>query len=362
MDSPLNYVERAWRLESYQQIIDELYTHNTVPSQKVKRIPTNQRSFYKRFAQRPLVQGVRLSLRAVWTVRSLFWRFPLMVFLFILFAAIFDVVLSLGEELEAVSFALGFAVAVLVVFAPLVWASWRLWKVYRLPQQVLVHDFRLNVLPYIRAYNKQRKLPLSDEFKEAAHQLAYAQLWYQSRNPLVQGRYQVTGELGRPPLPFDDPRSVYSPHFLTTVKNGQKVTIRDLVKPKYSKMFGFPKFTLINPMSLLYVLGLAGTVAYFSRVTWKDRPFSAAVLLVLLFVGVLLLQWGTQLIQSYQKWVRATLHCENYIGTVTRGAFEQAYRAELLPWVEAYAQGRETFRAVEEAYWRFLSRYPLTMT
>lgn len=361
MDSPLNYVEDAWRLQSYQQIIDEIYTQNTVPSQEVKRIPTNQRDFYKKFAQRPLVKGVRLSRRATQTGRSFFWRFPLIMFLFLLFAFTFDVGLNLGRDVEAIPFVLGFILATLVGFWPLLWASWRLWKVYRLPQQVLIYDFRLSLFPYIKDYNKHRKLPLSPEFKEAAHKLAYALLWYQSRNPLVQGRYQVTDELGRPPRPFDDPYSICSPHFLGAVKNGQQVTIRDLVKADYAQMFGFPKPKLTNSLGWLYILGLIGMMGYIGRITWQDKPLGVAVLFGLLFLGLMVVQWGVQWIQAYQKWIKTQLPCENYIGTISRGAFEQAYRAELLPWVEAYSQGRETFRAVEEAYWRFLGRYPLVL-
>lgn len=351
----------AWRLETLRHLTDELSANDH------SKVPTHLVGFIKHFAL-PDALGPRTARRATYKFWQAFVRWLLMMFVCIIVAFILDTQTPLGDFLAPLPFILGFIVAVLLVMGSAFYHWMKLWRNFRVPQQTLTNDFRIDLRPYIKKYNSARKNPHAPEFELACQELAYAMLWFQSRNPLTPyGLYQPTAEVAVAPRPYDDPNNAYSPSFMETIYRGNTApSLDDLFKHSANER---------SPRNLLRSLGvpfdrvlvraalgwLFATIAVFvmSMGNADERGLVFALvnsILLGLSVGLVLL---ARPMQNKIMRQQIRLACDNPAGAISLGSLHQALRIELIPVLEAYKRGEVSAEILLQAHTLFMGRYPV---
>lgn len=353
--------QTAWRLGNMRDIHYEL---TALPHNKVS---TNLSGFIEQFAWLD-APGPRTAGRATYTLWEALLRALLTMVVFIILAFILDTQTALSTLLEPLPFVLALVIALLLVMGSTFIHWWNLWRIYRVHQQTLMNDFRVDLLPHIKSYNSALKNPHSHDFERALTQLVYAMLWFQSRNPLTPyGVYRPTAEVAVEPRSYEDPNNAYSPAFIQVLNAGGLPQVQDLLKfstdvyspPQLLRSLGAPFERVLIRAGVGW---LVATVAVFmmSLNDMGERGFLFTLINSVFagsFIGAVLLAQPAQRKVARQQ---IRMPCANQIGTVSLGALHQALRIELLPVVDAYARGEISAEAVRQAHALFMGRYPLS--
>lgn len=354
--------QTAWRLESMGEIRHEL------TSLAQHKMPTNLSDFLKQFA-RPDFPGPRLARRATYKLWQVLVRIPLTIFLFMIVAFILDTQTPLGDFLAPLPFILGLIVAFLLVMGATFFRCWKLWRNFRVPQQTLMNDFRIDLLPHIKKYNSACQSPHSPEFGLACEGLAYAMLWFQSRNPLTPYRlYQPTDEVAVAPRPYADPNNYYSPFFMETIYRGNKSpSLEDLFKNSPNERLPLYVLQFLSvPFSRVLVRAALGWLIASTAVFGLSKGYISEHGLLFVLANSVLLGSSVGIVLVTKHWQnklarqRIRLICDNPANTISLGSLHQALRIELMPVLAAYERGEVKAETVLQAYTLFMGRYPVT--